>query len=169
MNKSVIIILIIAIVGIGGYLLFSGKKASNIPSDSTQSVDTMPDMTDTGNQTPDTGNVTGGNTSGGNTSGGNTTGTTAQVKSFTVTGGSNFRFTPTTLTVNKGDTVTIKFVNSGGMHDWRIDEFNVTTKVIQSGQTDSVTFVANKTGSFEYYCSVGTHRQMGMKGTLTVL
>ena len=41
-----------------------------------------------------------------------------------------------------------------------------TVKMVRGN--DSVTVVSDKTGSFEYYCSVGTHRQMGMKGTLTV-
>jgi uncharacterized cupredoxin-like copper-binding protein len=31
-----------------------------------------------------------------------------------------------------------------------------------------VQFVADKTGTFEFYCSVGNHRQMGMVGTLVV-
>src|SRR4051812_9253532 len=43
-------------------------------------------------------------------------------KTFTVTG-SNFAFAPNTLSVNKGDKVTIIFKNSGGLHDWKIDEF----------------------------------------------
>ena len=29
-------------------------------------------------------------------------------------------------------------------------------------------FTADKVGSFEYYCSVGSHRSMGMKGVLKV-
>ncbi|MDB5254058.1 MAG: Blue (Type 1) copper protein [Parcubacteria group bacterium] len=89
------------------------------------------------------------------------------VKEVTVNG-SNFAFDPKTITVNKGDTVKITFKNVGGMHDFKIDEFNVATKKINGGESDTVTFVADKTGSFEYYCSVGTHRQMGMKGTLIV-
>jgi len=91
----------------------------------------------------------------------------ASVKEFTVTG-SSFKFSPATLTVNKGDTVRITFKNSGGMHDFVIDEFNASTKIIQSGETDTVEFTADKAGTFEYYCSVGNHRQMGMVGTLTV-
>jgi plastocyanin len=89
------------------------------------------------------------------------------VKEFTVTG-TTFAFNPKTITVNRGDTVKINFVNSVGMHDWVIDEFNARTPVIQVGQSATVTFVADKSGSFEYYCSVGNHRQMGMVGTLVV-
>ncbi|MEY4731380.1 MAG: hypothetical protein RL681_326, partial [Candidatus Parcubacteria bacterium] len=46
--------------------------------------------------------------------------------------------------------------------------FNAATKVLTDGQSETIEFVANKAGTFEYYCSVGSHRQMGMKGTLTV-
>lgn len=96
-----------------------------------------------------------------------TTTPAASVKEFTVTG-QNFSFTPKTLTVSKGDTVKVTFVNSDGFHDFRIDEFNVATNKLQTGGQQTVTFVADKTGSFEYYCSVGNHRAMGMKGTLVV-
>jgi plastocyanin len=89
------------------------------------------------------------------------------VQEFTVTG-SNFKFVPGTMSVKKGDTVKITFVNSGGTHDWNLDEFNAHTGIIQGGATKTVTFVADQAGSFEYYCSVGNHRAMGMRGTLTV-
>lgn len=89
------------------------------------------------------------------------------VKEFTVTG-KNFAFAPAAMTVNKGDRVRITFVNDSGTHDLVIDEFNARTKVIQGGAKETIEFIADKTGSFEYYCSVGQHRQMGMKGTLTV-
>ena len=59
-------------------------------------------------------------------------------------------------------------INQQGQHDWRLDEFNAATKVLKTGEEETIEFIANKTGQFEYYCSVGTHRQMGMKGTLTV-
>jgi plastocyanin len=49
-----------------------------------------------------------------------------------------------------------------------IDEFNVKPKQIGANAEDSVEFTADKTGSFEFYCSVGNHREMGMKGTLVV-
>ena len=91
----------------------------------------------------------------------------SSVKTFTVVGKS-FSFTPAEMTVNKGDTVKIIFQNTGGSHDWRIDEFNAQTKVISNGQTETIQFVADKKGTFEYYCSVGTHRQLGMKGNLIV-
>jgi len=93
--------------------------------------------------------------------------TAGNVKKFNVTG-KNFTFSPTTLTVNQGDTVQIVFDSSNGTHDFVIDEFNVNSKMVASGGSDTVEFIADKSGTFEYYCSVGNHKQMGMKGTLTV-
>lgn len=89
------------------------------------------------------------------------------VKEFTVSG-TNYAFSPTVLNVNKGDTVKITFKDINGFHDLKIDEFNVATKKLNTSNEQTVTFVADKAGSFEYYCSVGSHRAMGMKGTLIV-
>ncbi len=91
----------------------------------------------------------------------------ASVKEFTITG-KNFSFDPSSITVKKGDTVKITFKNASGMHDFRIDEFRVATKIITGGKEETVEFTADKSGMFEYYCSVGKHRQMGMKGMLMV-
>ncbi|MFA6106175.1 MAG: cupredoxin domain-containing protein [Patescibacteria group bacterium] len=82
--------------------------------------------------------------------------------------GKPFSFTPNEIRVKKGDRVRIVFSNVEGFHDWKIDEFNAATKKINAGETDTIEFIAGKTGTFEFYCSVGTHRQMGMKGNLIV-
>ncbi|MEK7531058.1 MAG: cupredoxin domain-containing protein [Patescibacteria group bacterium] len=89
------------------------------------------------------------------------------VKEFVVTA-TNFSFDVSTMSVKKGDRVRIVFKNSTGQHDWVVDEFSARTKVTNGGESETIEFVADKAGSFEYYCSVGKHRQMGMKGTLTV-
>jgi len=89
------------------------------------------------------------------------------VKEFVVMG-QNYSFAPSALAVKKGDMVKIVFKNADGVHDLRIDEFAAATRRIKTGEEDTITFVADKTGSFEFYCSIGSHRQMGMKGTLTV-
>ena len=72
------------------------------------------------------------------------------------------------MSVNKGDTVKITVKNVNGTHDFKIDEFNVSTRTLNTGETQTITFVADKAGTFEYYCSVGNHRAMGMVGTLIV-
>lgn len=82
--------------------------------------------------------------------------------------GTNFKFTPNQITVKNGTPVKITFKNTGGTHDFVIEGINVRTPITQSGQNAAVEFTPTQTGSFEYYCSIGTHRQMGMKGTLVV-
>ena len=54
------------------------------------------------------------------------------------------------------------------MHDFMIDEFEVATNQIGDGEEEEMEFVADKIGTFEYYCSVGNHRAQGMKGKLIV-
>lgn len=89
------------------------------------------------------------------------------VKEFSIDA-APFSFTPSTMTVNKGDTAKITLKNTKGIHDLKIDEFNATTRTLNAGEEQTITFVADKSGVFQYYCSVGNHRAMGMIGTLTV-
>lgn len=79
-----------------------------------------------------------------------------------------FSFSPAAMVVNKGDTVRITVKNMNGTHDLKIDEFNVFTRTLKTGEEQTITFIADKVGTFQYYCSVGNHRAMGMVGTLTV-
>jgi len=91
----------------------------------------------------------------------------SSVKEFTVTG-ANFSFDPKEISVKKGDTVKITFKNAEGFHDFVIDELKVNSGRIQGGSEKIVEFTADKTGEFQYYCSVGTHRANGMWGMLKV-
>jgi plastocyanin len=89
------------------------------------------------------------------------------VREFTIDS-FGFGYSQEEIRVNEGDTVTINLTNSGGYHDWVVDEFDAATEKINGGGETSVTFVADETGTFEYYCSVGNHREQGMVGTLIV-
>ena len=80
----------------------------------------------------------------------------------------NFGYSESEIRVKEGDTVTINLTSSDGFHDWVVDEFNAATGKIQEGGETSVTFVADKSGTYEFYCSVGSHRANGMVGTLIV-
>ncbi|MEK7545721.1 MAG: plastocyanin/azurin family copper-binding protein [Patescibacteria group bacterium] len=91
----------------------------------------------------------------------------ASVKTFIVTG-SSFSFDVKEMRVKKGDKVRIVFKNAEGFHDWVVDEFNARSAKLQAGGTETVEFTADKSGTFEYYCSVGQHRANGMKGNLIV-
>ncbi len=88
-------------------------------------------------------------------------------KEFTITS-ANFSFTPNQIIVNQNDRVKITLKNTESAHDFRLDEFNAAIPVVQGGQEASVTFIADKKGTFEYYCSVDGHREMGMVGKFIV-
>lgn len=73
------------------------------------------------------------------------------------------------LKVKQGQTVRVEFVNEEGFHDFVIDELTgARTKQMAAPGSETIEFVADKKGSFEYYCSVGQHRANGMKGTFIV-
>ncbi len=82
--------------------------------------------------------------------------------------GSNFAFDVKEIRVKKGDVVKLKLKSADGFHDIVINEFNVRSKQINTGADTDVVFTADKAGTFEYYCSVGNHRAMGMIGKLIV-
>jgi plastocyanin len=155
--KALVVLLVALVVLGGGYYWYTSQQTPAMDVD--VSMDGMNDMDmPTPPSTPSTSTAT---------SAPSTGTTNGAVKEFTVTG-KNFSFAPAAMSVKKGDRVRITFVNDGGTHDLRVDGYDVGTKVIQGGTSETFEFVADEAGSFEYYCSVGQHRQMGMKGTLTV-
>ncbi len=92
---------------------------------------------------------------------------TATVKEFTITG-KNFSYVPSMITVKKGDKVKLTFENVQGYHDIVVNGYGIATSQAQAPNTAVLEFTADKVGSFEFYCSVGTHKALGMKGTLKV-
>ncbi len=154
MKKTYVTVIVLVVVVLGGVLVFGRGKRAEAPVAATQTQNSV-----SVNDTATTGAVNTNNTAA------NTV--TAPLKEFTVTG-QNFSFSPSLITVKKGDKVKITFNNVNGFHDFRIDEFGAATSKTQSPATEVVEFTATKTGSFEYYCSVGSHRMMGMEGTLKV-
>lgn len=84
-----------------------------------------------------------------------------------------FGYSEETITAAPGETIELTLTNSQGMHDWVIDEIEgAKTEVIEQGETDTITFTipedAEPGTEYEYYCSVGNHREQGMVGTLIV-
>ena len=76
------------------------------------------------------------------------------------------------IIVSKGNLVQIHLINEEknqfgdpSKHNLNIDEFNVHTKNLGYFETDSILFLADKTGTFEYYCSI----HPDMKGVMTVI
>lgn len=85
--------------------------------------------------------------------------------------GKTYCFDVTEIRARVGDSITITAVNDPGNaleHDVQIDEFDVHVHLHDPGDQDNVTFVADRAGTFTFYCSVPGHRQVGMEGSLIV-
>jgi plastocyanin len=148
MNNKVISVIVILILAVGAFLLFKNQSLAPLEEGIIENNMPVP-----GSEVEEREVIT--------------EGSEAVIKEFVVNL-DNFSFSPNTMRVNVGDTVRITVKNINGYHDLKIDEFNVATRILNAGQEEVITFVANRTGTFEYYCSVGSHRQMGMVGTLIV-
>jgi len=89
------------------------------------------------------------------------------VKEFEVVA-RQFSFEPSVIEVKKGDKVRLKITSVDVTHGFAINEFNVNER-LEPGKTVIVEFVADKTGTFSFYCSIfcGTGHS-GMRGELVV-
>jgi plastocyanin len=84
---------------------------------------------------------------------------------------SNLADSPTgpTLYVSKGGLESIHFINEDydthSKHNFNIDEFKVRSKDLGYFQSQIITFIVDKDGVFEYYCSI--HPEM--RGKVVVI
>jgi uncharacterized cupredoxin-like copper-binding protein len=88
-------------------------------------------------------------------------------------------------TVTVGSTVTVKFTNSGSMaHNWALvtekadavdtlafpgSQVRDSINPVAPGESDTCTFVADKTGTYYYICQVDGHVTLGMWGYFSVI
>jgi nitrite reductase (NO-forming) len=89
---------------------------------------------------------------------------------FTGVGGAIDGVVDPTLQVKQGDTVQITLVDGdGAQHDISFPDFNATSEMVNGqGAKVSVSFQADKSGEFAYFCTLPGHRQAGMEGKLVV-
>lgn len=82
---------------------------------------------------------------------------------------SEYSFKPKTLTFAKGDNVHLTFKNAGTLpHNYVIDELGISTKTVPPGETTTIDFTVNQSGTFTAFCSIGNHRSLGMEGSVEV-
>lgn len=84
---------------------------------------------------------------------------------------SNFNFSPALIEASPGETITVKISSVQGFHDFVIDELDARSKQINVGQEEIITITIPEDASgevYEFYCSVGNHREQGMVGVLRV-
>lgn len=165
--QTLLIILIVLVTSGGGYLWYTehsieqkvtltpGIKGLQPPENSD-----IPTKTNTGSKIND-------NNSEGVFGAENSAKTQSFTQEFTFSN-EGFIFVPGAFAVKRGDHVKVTYKNGVGTHDFRIDGYEVGTNVLQTGQSQTFEFTADKAGTFEFFCSVGNHRGMGMKGRFTV-
>lgn len=89
------------------------------------------------------------------------------VKSFNMTA-KQWEFVPSTITVNKGDTVRLSITSTDVDHGFALSQFGVSAN-LQPGKTVQVEFVADKKGTFSFFCNVFCGSGHGsMRGSLVV-
>lgn len=64
-----------------------------------------------------------------------------------------FAYSPSELHVNPGDTVTIQLVSTDVVHGLYVDGYDMSVEA-DPGQSATLTFVADKPGSFRFRCNV---------------
>jgi heme/copper-type cytochrome/quinol oxidase subunit 2 len=64
-----------------------------------------------------------------------------------------FAYSPSEIRVNPGDTVTIRLVSTDVVHGLYIDGYDLSVEA-DPGQTATMTFTANRPGSFRLRCNV---------------
>lgn len=91
-----------------------------------------------------------------------------EVKEVTIVG-TEYSFSPSSISVKAGDQVKIVFQNIGrAPHNLIIEDLGIGTKTIGGEQADIIEFIAPSTGIYTFFCSVGAHRAAGMEGSLKV-
>lgn len=81
----------------------------------------------------------------------------------------DFTFEPQDITVKSGERVRLVLVNEGSVaHDWHVDSLNLSSPLVQAGQTATFEFTAGAAGQYDAYCAEPGHEVLGMVGTITI-
>lgn len=92
---------------------------------------------------------------------------TGEVKTFEMTA-RQFSFDPNVITVNKGDTVKLRITSIDVPHGFSLPDFAIS-EILEPGKAVNVEFVADRTGTFSFQCSVPCGSgHGGMNGQLVI-
>ncbi|MCJ7709737.1 MAG: plastocyanin/azurin family copper-binding protein [Chloroflexi bacterium] len=106
-------------------------------------------------------------------------GTTAAPRVVRVVAGPGYAFSPSTITVARGETVTFEVTSVGGLiHEFMIGPADAvavdtegTPEVADIGmmQTKSVTYTFDGDGPYAFACNATGHYEGGMRGAITLV
>lgn len=92
---------------------------------------------------------------------------TGETKEFEIIA-KNWEFSPSVIEVNLGDKIELHLKSIEGTHGFAIAEFGISETLTPGGDIH-ITIIANKKGSFNFYCNVPCGRgHGGMGGVLIV-
>ncbi len=80
----------------------------------------------------------------------------------------NWNFSPSMITLKKGEKVTVKLVGKAGIHGFAVPELGINQRV-EAGKTVEVEILTDRTGTFSFFCSIPCgqgHRDM--KGSIVI-
>ncbi len=80
----------------------------------------------------------------------------------------NFAFTPSRITVKKGEKITLRVKGVEGTHGFAVSDLGINVSAT-AGQTVTVELPTDTAGSFSFFCSIPCgpgHKDM--KGTITI-
>jgi len=85
---------------------------------------------------------------------------------YTVYAG-NMYYNPASITISQGDSIT--FINEEGFHDFYTTSGPVELSLNPcSGPCTIGTLIFEVAGEYDYICSIGSHAEQGMTGTVIV-
>ena len=106
-------------------------------------------------------------------------GTVAAPRVVRVIAGPGYSFSPSAITVARGETVTFEVTSMGGLvHEFMVGPADAvaadtegTPEVADIGmmQTKSVTYTFDGSGPYAFACHEAGHYEAGMRGTITVV
>jgi plastocyanin len=82
-----------------------------------------------------------------------------------------YYYKPATITVSPGASVTVTLKNAGTLqHNFYCDQINPTeSSLVDAGKSADFTFTApSQAGTYDFWCSVPGHKELGMVGKLEV-
>lgn len=80
----------------------------------------------------------------------------------------NFKFEPSQITIKQGEKVNLTVKSAEGVHSLFVSGYDVRSDAKGMGESATVSFLADKTGTFGFWCEVGSHKALGMTGKLIV-
>jgi plastocyanin len=107
---------------------------------------------------------------GGGGGGGGTSGGGGGKLTITIEMG-EYYYKPATITVSPGASVTVTLKNAGTLqHNFHCDQINPTTSsLVDPGKSLDFTFTApSQAGTYDFWCTVPGHKELGMVGKLEV-